>query len=462
MKLILLSGGSGKRLWPLSNDSRSKQFLRLLKDPQGRPESMVQRVWRQLRSLGLAEHAYIATGKAQTEMLRSQLGAGVPIIEEPSRRDTFPAISLATTYLHSVLNVPQDEIVAILPVDPYVEERFFEAVSRLDEILSASGADLALIGVRPTYPSEKYGYILPEFPEREPGFYAVSRFTEKPNAAEAQRLIERQALWNCGVFAFRLGYLIDLLEARGIATDYHLLKADYSALPKISFDYAVVEKAEHIAVLPYDGYWKDLGTWNTLTDEMADRQLGRGIISDDSEGAHLINELDLPVALLGVPDVVVAVSPDGILVTSKDASPRVKELVTPFDGRLMYEERWWGWYRVLDYVRYPEGRESLTRRVCLKAGCNLSYHVHRKRTETWTVTNGNGLVVRDGKLFPIQAGDVIRIPPGSLHSVKALVELEMIEVQSGEEVLEEDIDRLCLAWDDIPLEFSGGRKDLSG
>lgn len=452
MRLILLSGGSGKRLWPLSNDSRSKQFLKLLRDPEDRPESMVQRVWRQLSACGLAERTYIATGRAQTEMLHDQLGPDVPIIEEPSRRDTFPAIALAAAYLYSVERLPADEAVAVQPVDPYVDKTFFQAVAGLEQVLQASGADLALIGVRPTFPSEKYGYIVPEFPERPPGYYGVDRFTEKPKEADARLLIERQALWNCGVFAFRLGYVMNLLQAGGWPTDYESLRRDYDRLPKISFDYAVVEKADKVAVTPYDGEWKDLGTWNTLTEEMGVRKLGRGVISEDSTGANLINELDMPVALLGVPDVVVAVSPDGILVSHKDASPRVKELVQSFNGRLMYEERRWGWYRVLDYVRYPDEQEALTRRVCLKAGANLSYHLHRKRMELWTVLSGRGLVVLDGHQFSVQAGDVVRVPVGSRHSIKALTELEFIEVQSGSEVLEQDIERLCLAWEDIRRE----------
>lgn len=216
MKLVLLSGGSGKRLWPLSNDSRSKQFLKVLESPLGEPESMVQRVWRQLGEAGLAESSYLATGRGQVEMIQSQLGGDVKIIVEPERRDTFPAIALTAVYLYSVEGVLPDETVAILPVDPYVEGSFFGAVSELEQALDATGANLALIGVVPEHPSEKYGYIIPSGGEaQENGVMPVNGFLEKPDRLRAEELIGQGALWNCGVFAFRLGYLLNILQQKG-------------------------------------------------------------------------------------------------------------------------------------------------------------------------------------------------------------------------------------------------------
>lgn len=290
MKLVLLSGGSGKRLWPLSNDARSKQFLKVLENKNGELQSMVQRVWEQLGNVGLADSAVIATSKSQVDMIQSQLGQDVPIIIEPMRRDTFPAIALASVYLYSVEGIRLDEVVAVLPVDPYVEDRFFQRVKELEKTVLESDADLALIGVEPTYPSAKYGYIVPTSTSSESDYLRVSHFTEKPNEEKAAELIKQGALWNCGVFAFRLDYMISLLEAKGLPIQYEELLKQYERLPKISFDYEVVEKTKHIVVLPYDGYWKDLGTWNTLTEEMATEQIGKGIIAD-SENTHLINEL---------------------------------------------------------------------------------------------------------------------------------------------------------------------------
>ncbi len=180
MKLILLSGGSGKRLWPLSNDSRSKQFLKVLKNENDEMQSMVQRVWGQLTSLGIENDAVIATSKSQVDMINSQLGNDVPIIIEPERRDTFPAIALAASYLYSKEHVDLDEVVGVLPVDPYVENSFFERLLDLEKALNSSNADLGLMGVTPTYPSEKYGYIVPDIEESTQELIQVSHFKEKP------------------------------------------------------------------------------------------------------------------------------------------------------------------------------------------------------------------------------------------------------------------------------------------
>ena len=450
MRLVLLSGGSGKRLWPLSNDARSKQFLKVLDGGQGNRVSMVQRVWGQLGQSGLADRAVIATSKSQIDMIQSQLGTEVPVIIEPVRRDTFPAIALAAAYLHSVEKASSEEVVGVLPVDPFVEDRFFRRVLDLEEALRASGAELALIGVQPTYPSAKYGYIVPEAEASAEGrsYVKVSHFREKPSEEAAAGLIEQHALWNCGVFAFRLGHLIGLLEAKGLPTEYDALLKQYGLLPKISFDYEVVEKTNHIVALPYDGDWKDLGTWNTLTEEMASPLIGKGVISDDSANTHLINELDIPVAVLGLSNVVVAASPDGILVTEKEASPRVKELVDAFQARPMFEERRWGWYRVLDHTKFDGGNEVLTKRIGVSAGKNLSYQLHHHRSEVWTVISGEGLFVQDDVIRTVHAGDVLQIPVGSKHGIKALTDLEFIEVQAGTDLVEEDIVRIFMTWEE--------------
>jgi mannose-1-phosphate guanylyltransferase len=446
MKLILLSGGSGKRLWPLSNDSRSKQFLPLLEDSNLSLQSMVQRVYQQLDKVGLSDSTVVATAKSQVDMIQNQLGIHVPLVIEPSRRDTFPAIALSASYLLSELDVAIEETVVVLPVDPYVADSYFNKVKELEKILAETNADIALMGVTPTYPSEKYGYIVP-VSEETSSVRHVSRFQEKPDENQAKKLIDEGALWNCGVFAFKLGYLIDLIESKGIPSDYGQLIQRYEELPKISFDYEVVEKATNVVVTPYDGEWRDLGTWNTLTEVMGQATVGKAIVSHDCENSHVINELDIPVAVLGLSDIVVASSPDGILVTSKEASPRVKELID-FDQRPMFEERRWGWYRVLDHTHFDAGYEVLTKRICVKAGKNLSYQYHHKRSEVWTVISGEGEFVLDGKLIPVSAGTVLHIPVGAKHGIRAIADLEFIEVQTGTELVEEDIVRLGMSWDE--------------
>lgn len=448
MRLILLSGGSGKRLWPLSNDARSKQFLKVLDDANGGHESMVQRVWKQLKTVNLNESAIIATSNTQLDMIQNQLGTSVKVVVEPERRDTYPAIALAAAYLYSVEKAKLDEVVAVLPVDSFVEEHFFLKISELENVILTTGADLSLVGVRPTYPSEKYGYIVPNPNHDANGIIRVSHFQEKPSETQALDLIANDALWNCGVFAFKLGYIISHLESRHFSTDYHKLKENYKQLPKISFDYEVVEKAKNIVALSYEGDWKDLGTWNTLTDEMPSVIIGKGMISKDSNNSHIINELDIPVVVLGVSNSIIAISPDGILVSDKDASPRLKDMVKEFTHRPMYEERRWGWYRVLDHTKYENGQEVLTKRICVIAGKNLSYQFHQRRTEVWTLTQGEGEFILDNVAIKVKAGDVLKIPTGAKHGIKAKTDLEFIEVQSGCELVEEDIIRICMDWEE--------------
>ena len=454
LQLILLSGGSGKRLWPLSNDSRSKQFLKVLPTEKNSNKhiSMLQRVWQQIQKANLAEHTIVSTSKSQVDMISSQLGSDITLVIEPSRRDTYPAISLASLYLYSIKEMNPDEIVVVMPVDPYVEDEFFHHIKSLEKVVQYSNADLALVGIEPTFPSEKYGYIVPDYSQKtsiERSYRTVSSFKEKPNLEVAEQLLLEGGLWNGGVFAFKLGFILNFLKAQGQLLNYEEMLKEYSRLPKNSFDYEVVEKIKNIVVAPYKGEWKDLGTWNTLTEEMDTPLIGKGSISSDCENVHLINELDIPVSVLGLSDLVVAVSPDGILVSDKKASPRVKEIANQFDHRPMYEERRWGWYRVLDFTKFNDKTEVLTKRIGVTASKNLSYQKHFHRSEVWTIISGKGLFVLNGKIKGIQVGDVLQIPVGALHGIKAITDLELIEVQMGTELIEEDIVRIYMKWEDI-------------
>jgi mannose-1-phosphate guanylyltransferase len=447
MDLLLLSGGSGKRLWPLSNDSRSKQFLMYL-DNNGIHESMIQRVWGQLEKLQLHKSTVIATSKLQVDMIHSQLGDYIPLIIEPERRDTFPAIALAATYLYSVKGTSVKEVVGVLAVDHYVDTSFFEKILDLGDLLTNSNADLALMGVRPTYPSEKYGYIIPS-QNYENDYIQVSHFKEKPSEDEAKDLINNNALWNCGVFAFKLEYMIDLLQAKGLPIQYDEMLKEYHKLEKISFDYAVVEKAEKIVALQYSGGWKDLGTWNTLTEEMSTNQIGKGIISNDSTNTHLVNELDIPVTILGIKNAVVAASPDGILITDKAASPRIKEVLKGFEQRPMNEESRWYWYRILDHRKFDGGNEVLTKRMGIKAGHNLCYQKHYDSSKVWSIIKGEGELALNDEIRLVKLGDVIIIPVETKHSIWANTDLEFIEVRTGYQIIEDDIDRNFITWEEV-------------
>lgn len=426
MNIILLSGGSGKRLWPLSNDIRSKQFIKIFKTPQGEYESMVQRVYRQLLRTDKDARVTIATSRTQVSSIRNQLGEAVGISVEPCRRDTFPAIALATAYLHDVQGVSAEEPVVVCPVDPAVEQDYFEALAKLGQLAAEGDANLVLMGIEPTYPSEKYGYIIPGSRDAVSG---VKAFKEKPDAETAKEYISRGALWNGGVFAYKLKYVLDKAHELIDFTDYHDLFDRYETLTRISFDYAVVEKEEHIQVMRFNGQWKDLGTWNTLTEAMDDACVGNAIQNETCRNVHVINELDLPVLCMGLKDIVVSASPEGILVSDKEQSSYIKPYVDEIERPVMFAEKSWGSFRVMDI---EDG--SMTIKVTLNAGHMMNYHSHKLRDEVWTIISGTGRTIVDGMEQPVKPGDVVTMQAGCRHTIIADTELKVMEVQLGEEI----------------------------
>lgn len=447
MQLVLLSGGSGKRLWPLSNNARSKQFLPLLEKVDGSMESMVQRVVRQARESQLTENITLATNASQLDIIINQLGESVSVVTEPERRDTFPAIALAVSYLKLEKNCSEDEVVVIMPCDPYTEAGYFEAIKKISLAVERDVADLILMGIRPTYPSAKYGYIVlnTQIVNTE-GIMSVNNFTEKPIVEKAKDLIAKGALWNGGVFAFKIGYMMSIVRKYIQAETFAEIRKRYTEFPKISFDYEVAEKAKSVAVVPYTGEWKDLGTWNTLTDELQKHTIGNAVMGPRCVNTHIINELQYPIYVDGMEDTVIAASPDGIIVCRKKYTEDIKTAVDNLITRPMYEERRWGTYRVIDDSIYEDGSHSLTKSITINPGKNISYQVHHHRTEVWTFVEGEGLFVLDGKEIHVKAGDTVIIPVEHYHAVKALTKLTFIEVQTGNPLIEEDIERTAWEW----------------
>lgn len=436
MNIVLLSGGSGKRLWPLSNDIRSKQFIKIFKTPDGSYESMVQRVYHQIHKADENATITIATSKTQVSAIHNQLGDNVGISVEPCRRDTFPAIALATAYLHDVLGISKEESVVVCPVDPYVEDDYFEMIKNLSLQADKGEANLVLMGIEPTYPSEKYGYIIPESND----FISdVACFKEKPDVKTAKEYIAQGALWNGGVFAYKLKYVLDKAHELIDFTDYEDLFSKYETLTKISFDYAVVEKENKIQVMRFSGQWKDLGTWNTLTEAMEEPQVGEAVMNETCQNVHIINELDVPILAMGLSDVVISASPDGILVSDKEQSSYIKPFVDKFDQQIMFAEKSWGSFRVLDV-----DSGSMTIKVILNAGHKMNYHSHKHRDEIWVVISGSGHTVVDGMEQEVSTGDVITMQAGCRHTIFADTELKLIEVQLGKEISVHDKQKYAL------------------
>ena len=425
MNIILLSGGSGKRLWPLSNDVRSKQFLKLFKN-NDEYESMVQRVYRQITMVDATAKITIATSKSQASAIKNQLGEKVSVCVEPCRRDTFPAIALATAYLRDELGVDEDEAVVVCPVDSYVDNTYYEATKILQELAEHGNVNLTLMGIEPTYPSEKYGYIIPEGSDK---VSMVREFKEKPNVEIAKKYLDQSALWNAGIFAFKLRYLLDKVHSMMDFKDYLDLFSKYDTLPKISFDYAVVEKEASIQVLRYSGDWKDVGTWNMMAEAMADKTKGKVVLDETCENTNVVNELNIPILCMGCKDMIVAASGDGVLLADKERSGHMKPYVEKIETEAMYAEKSWGTYTVIDVQA-----GSMTVKVSMRAGEHMTYHMHNYREEVWTVVSGKGKAIMDGMERILQTGDVVTIVAGCKHTIEAITALDMIEVQLGYEI----------------------------
>lgn len=459
MQLVLLSGGSGQRLWPLSNSSRSKQFLPLIEREDGSRESMIQRVVRQAKEAGLGAEITIATNESQREIIINQLGEDVKIVTEPQRRDTFPAIALAACYLSLRKGCSPDEPVVVMPCDPCTELSYFKTIGRMVDCLG--DADMVLMGITPTHPSTRFGYIVPETGSplasgdavfasqddlRAQPVYPVARFTEKPDEKTAIELLYQHALWNGGVFAFKLGYLMDIVRGYTQETDFDAIVRKFAMFPKISFDYEVVEKARNVAVVPFSGRWKDLGTWSSLAGELSTNTVGRAIIGNNCSNVHAVNELQIPIYVQGINDAVVAASPDGILVCAKEDTDGIKDQVKALTDLPRYEERSWGTIRVVDVAACDDDTFAIINRVNICAGRNSSYHCHRSRTEIWTIVDGKGTLVLDGQVRTVRPGDTVTIAPGVFHAIKADTELKMLEVQQGFTVNPDDKERQAIEW----------------
>ena len=399
---------------------------------------MVQRVYRQIKKVDADATVTIATSKTQVSAIHNQLGDEVGISVEPCRRDTFPAIALATAYLVDVLHIDPEETVVVCPVDPYVEDDYFEALKGLSQQAEKGEANLVLMGIEPTYPSEKYGYIIPESADFTA---AVKTFKEKPTADVAKEYIAQGALWNGGVFAYKLKYVMDIAHRLIDFTDYHDLFAKYDTLTKISFDYAVVEKEKKIQVQRFAGQWKDLGTWNTLTEAMEEAVVGKGEMNDTCTGVHIVNEMDVPVLAMGLHDVVISASPEGILVSDKEQSSYIKPFVDKFEQQIMFAEKSWGSFKVIDVET-----ESMTIKVTLNAGHSMNYHSHKNRDEVWVVISGNGKTIVDGFEQAVKTGDVITMSAGCRHTVMAETELKLIEVQLGTDINVHDKQKFALEY----------------
>ena len=427
--IIILSGGSGRRLWPLSSDIYSKQFIRMFPREDGRYESLIVRTYRGVRKLGEEMDVTICAGKDQVPAICSQLSENINLCTEPCQRDTFPAVALAAARIRA-RGGRDDDVAVICPVDAYVEDDFFRALLEMGEHVRGASNRLTLLGIvpggsggpgGPGEPGEGYDYILPANGEK---LCAVTAIHRKPDAAQAAALMRQGALWNSGAFACRVGYILERSkETLGVA-DYREMMSRYALLPHVSFDEAVTEREKRRKVMRFSGVWKDIGTWNGLTQAMSAPTIGRVRMEDACENVYAVNELNLPVLCVGIKDAVICAAPEGILIADRARASSLK----PHVDALMSEPR-----RDGDLCQLlVADRNSLTCRIILKSGERVRYHNHVRRDECWVVTDGTGVAFIDGARRPVGPGSLVRLARGVKHGLLAREDMAVIEVQTGD------------------------------
>lgn len=450
MKIVLLSGGSGQRLWPLSNDAYSKQYIKFIDHDLGIPDefyvspksekcSMLQRVYEQLSAVGLGDDVIIAASESQKEIIMSQLGDRVKVSVEPMRRDTFPAVVIASAFAKDECKLSEDEVITIVPVDPYVNIDYFHKIIELSEKVSKEDDAIGLLGAKPTYPSEKYGYIRGE---KCPDGFEVEGFAEKPSKEYAEELIVDGALWNCGVFSFKIKTAGKWSEKYNVPFDYNeLFKTEnYEKLRKTSFDYEVLEHWKKIIASVYEGMWKDIGTWNTLAEEMNDKVVGKVTIDETSSNCNVISTLDTPLIVMGAKDMVVVASSDGILVSDKAQSSYLKEQLTKVEIVPHFEERAWGTIKTIDRM-VEDGIGVKTNIVKMLSGKKTSLHRHLRHKEIITVILGEGTLSINGTPVKLTTGMNFTVNEGVLHQIEAETDLKYIEILMGD-IESDDVERI--------------------
>jgi len=459
---VILSGGSGTRLWPLSRTNTPKQFLQLT----GESSLFQQTVARALAIPGMQSPVTVCSEEHRFmvgEQLQATGAANGGIVLEPIGRNTAPAIALAAFYL---CKVDPGAIMLVLPADHLIGDADSFSASVKAATPLADDGWLVTFGIQPTYPETGYGYIRRGDSVDESAF-RVDRFVEKPDRATAEGyLAEGLYAWNSGMFMFRADrYLEELgkhaplmLQAAGNALaaahpDPDFVRVDkdaFAASPDNSIDYAVMEKTDRAAVIPVDCDWSDIGSWASLwasseRDCEGNRREG-DVIAIDTRNSFVRSSARRMIATVGVEDLVIVDTPDATLVAHRDRVQDVKRIVDDLksagrDEHIFHRQvfRPWGSY---DSIDIGEGFQA--KRIEVKSGASLSLQKHHKRAEHWICVNGVAEVTCDDRVFELKAGEHTYIPLGSVHRLRNLTPdpVVIVEVQCGSYVGEDDIVRL--------------------
>ncbi len=449
MKVIVLCGGSGTRLWPLSRENFPKQFLRIFSE-----RSLFQETILRAYDLVAENEIFVVTGEKYEWIVKGELEEiglkDVQIITEPAGRNTAPAIALALKKLLDLGESPKEPIL-VLPSDHLVKnpKAFEEAVEKSLPVVEEGY--IVLFGEKPSYPETGYGYI--EMGEDLGPIKKVKRFVEKPSPEKAQEFLESgNFLWNCGIFFFPLGRVKEDYAKFFSAVDFSLSWEDFlrafPGLESISFDYAILEKTQNIAVAPVEMGWSDVGSWKSVYDNLPKDGSGNSKVGDvvevGSEGSLLFSKGGNLIACIGLKDYLVVSTEDATLIVSKEASQKVREVVEELkkrDDRRVKES-------VKNYTPFgrtaflDEGDRYRIKKITINPGKSLPYRMHHHRTVHWIVLRGVAKVRLGEKEFFVHENEsffVRRSEPYKIENV-GKIPLEMIEVQSGEYLGEDDVE----------------------
>ena len=460
---VILCGGSGTRLWPLSRKSFPKQFVPLIGD-----KSLLQLTLERVAPLGprviavsADEHRFLVA-----DVYRLAKATGTVILE-PAARNTAAAMALAA------LHADADEFLLFCPADHHIPDAAAFRSTMKEGLSAAASGAIVTFGVVPTFPSTAYGYIR-QGALRPDGSLQVAQFVEKPQAARAQELLlAGDALWNAGIFLVQARFLIEALEEHApdilaacraamaaAHTDSGLTaspglsflrpgRAEFEACRSQSIDYAVMERHEQVAVLPFRGQWSDVGSWNAVADlAPADAEDNRlhGQAWALSARNTFVHAPHRPVVAVGTQDLLIVDTPDAVLVAHRSCAEQVKDVVGRLESANAAQAtfhrkvvRPWGWYDSVD-----AGERFQVKRIGVKPGASLSLQKHHHRAEHWIVVRGTAQVTRGAETFLLSENQSTYIPIGEVHRLHnpGKMELEMIEVQSGGYLGEDDIVRL--------------------
>lgn len=450
---VVMSGGSGTRLWPLSREKYPKQFCNLLE------ESLMTKTITRLKKMGeprviTTEKLKVLTDKSLEELSISMDNA----IYEPAGKNTAPAVALVCKVLQ--MQGYEEETVGIFPADHVIENEteFLKAIELASMV--AKNNLIVTLGIKPDFPATGFGYI--ETEEEEKGrleylkCYKTAGFREKPKEEVASEYIRKgNFFWNAGIFVFKVSHMIELFKTNApdiwekidsLNKDLSNLDSVYSDVRSESIDYAIMEKTTEQACVPCDIGWSDLGSWDEVANQF-DQRLGSGgvEINLESDNNFVFSSTSKAVALVGVKDLIVVDTGDTLLVCNKGESQKVKEVVAQLKDRHysskehLFEHRPWGKYTILH-----DAPEFKVKRIVINPGQALSYQLHEQRSEHWVVIHGKGTVVLNDKEHNLNVGDSIEIPIKAKHRMinKEDVDLEFVEVQTGEYFGEDDIQRL--------------------